>query len=194
MVCSDGHFCHLDRVFAPMAAYPRAYGEASTIPRKSFPANGSVATALPRRCGSRLAPLAVQMDNGVYTSKDRDNAQLEVNALLQEIDKIASNTRFNDVKLLDGAYDQTIRAGNTNAETIRVSIDSLSTASTAKLANYAVEKAATTSHIASFERCGLCAKPLLVVASSSSRHLRICLLYTSPSPRDKRQSRMPSSA
>jgi flagellin len=46
--------------------------------------------------------------------------------------------------LLDGAYDQTIRAGNTNAETIRVSIDALSTASTAKLANYAVEKATAT--------------------------------------------------
>jgi flagellin len=84
------------------------------------------------------------MENGIYTSKDRDNAQLEVNALLQEIDKIASNTRFNDVKLLDGAYDQTIRAGNTNAETIRVSIDSLSTAGSAKLANYAVEKATAT--------------------------------------------------
>ena len=92
----------------------------------------------------RMRELAVQMENGIYTSKDRDNAQLEVNALLQEIDKIASNTRFNDVKLLDGAYDQTIRAGNTNAETIRVSIDALSTASTAKLANYAVEKATGT--------------------------------------------------
>ena len=64
----------------------------------------------------RMRELAVQMENGIYTSKDRDNAQLEVNALLQEIDKIASNTRFNDVKLLDGAYDQTIRAGNTNAD------------------------------------------------------------------------------
>ena len=89
----------------------------------------------------RMRELAVQMENGIYTSKDRDNAQLEVNALLQEIDKIASNTRFNDVKLLDGAYDQTIRAGNTNAETIRAAIDSLATASSAKLANYAVEKA-----------------------------------------------------
>ena len=91
----------------------------------------------------RMRELAVQMENGIYTSKDRDNAQLEVNALLQEIDKIASNTRFNDVKLLDGAYDQTIRAGNTNAETIRVSIDALSTTSTAKLAQFAVEKATT---------------------------------------------------
>jgi flagellin len=87
----------------------------------------------------RMRELAVQMENGIYTSKDRDNAQLEVNALLQEIDKIASNTRFNDVKLLDGAYDQTIRAGNTNAETIRVNIDGLSGASTAKIEAKAVE-------------------------------------------------------
>ena len=62
-----------------------------------------------------MRELAVQMENGIYTSKDRDNAQLEVNALLQEIDKIASNTKFNDVDLLDGNYDQIIRAGNTNA-------------------------------------------------------------------------------
>ena len=89
----------------------------------------------------RMRELAVQMENGIYTSKDRDNAQLEVNALLQEIDKIASNTRFNDVKLLDGAYDQTIRAGNTNAETIRVSIDALTTAGTAKITEFASENA-----------------------------------------------------
>ena len=36
-----------------------------------------------------MRELAVQMDNGVYTGTDRDNAQLEVNALLAEIDKIA---------------------------------------------------------------------------------------------------------
>ncbi len=73
----------------------------------------------------RMRELAVQMDNGVYTAKDRDNAQLEINALLAEIDKIAANTRFNDVALLDGSYDQTIRSGNTNAETTRIRLDSL---------------------------------------------------------------------
>jgi flagellin len=91
----------------------------------------------------RMRELAVQMENGIYTSKDRDNAQLEVNALLQEVDKIAVNTKFNGVDLLDGKYDQTIRAGNTNAETIRVAIDGLKTADTAKLTQYAVEKAAS---------------------------------------------------
>jgi len=89
----------------------------------------------------RMRELAVQMENGIYTAKDRDNAQLEVNALLAEVDKIANNTRFNDVKVLDGSYDQTIRAGNTNAETIRVSVGSMKTADNAKLTSYAVEKA-----------------------------------------------------
>ena len=89
----------------------------------------------------RMRELAVQMENGIYTSKDRDNAQLEINALLAEVDKIANNTRFNDVNVLDGSYDQTIRAGNTNAETIKVNIGSLKTADNAKLTQYAVEKA-----------------------------------------------------
>ena len=93
----------------------------------------------------RMRELAVQMENGIYTAKDRDNAQLEVNALLAEVDKIANNTRFNDVNVLDGSYDQTIRAGNTNAETIRVNIGSLKTADNAKLTQYAVEKSISTS-------------------------------------------------
>ena len=91
----------------------------------------------------RMRELAVQMENGIYTAKDRDNAQLEVNALLSEIDKIANNTRFNDVAVLDGSYDKTIRAGNTNAETIRVAVNSLKTADNAKIAAHAVEKAVT---------------------------------------------------
>jgi len=85
----------------------------------------------------RMRELAVQMENGIYTAKDRDNAQLEVNALLAEVDKIANNTRFNDVKVLDGSYDQTVRAGNTNAETIRVNIGSLKTADNAKITGFA---------------------------------------------------------
>jgi flagellin len=89
----------------------------------------------------RMRELAVQMENGIYTAKDRDNAQLEVNALLAEIDKIATNTRFNDVAVLDGSYDQTIRAGNTNAETIRVAVGSLKTDGIAAIEQHAVEKA-----------------------------------------------------
>ena len=73
----------------------------------------------------RIRELAVQMDNGVYTQKDRDNAQMEVDALIAEIDKIAANTRFNDVSLLDGTYDQYLRTGNHNDEVTRLRFDSL---------------------------------------------------------------------
>ena len=48
----------------------------------------------------RMRELAVQMNNGVYTSRDRDNAQMEVNALLEQIDKIAETAKFNGVNLL----------------------------------------------------------------------------------------------
>jgi len=75
----------------------------------------------------RMRELAVQMNNGVYTSADRANAQLEVAALLAEIDKIADNTAFNDVKVLDGSYSADIRAGNTNVEVITVTIDRMKT-------------------------------------------------------------------
>ena len=35
----------------------------------------------------------MQMDKWCLYSKDRDNAQMEVDALIAEIDKIAANTR-----------------------------------------------------------------------------------------------------
>jgi flagellin len=89
----------------------------------------------------RMRELAVQMQNGIYTSKDRSNAQMEIRALLAEIDKITENTQYNKVNLLDGTYDQTVRAGNSNAETIRLMIGSAATKETAKIENFAVEKA-----------------------------------------------------
>jgi len=75
----------------------------------------------------RMRELAVQMNNGVYTDADRSNAQLEVTALLAEIDKVANNSAFNQVKILDGTYSQDIRAGNTNPEVINVTIDRMNT-------------------------------------------------------------------
>ena len=53
----------------------------------------------------RIRELAIQMDNGIYTDKDRDNAELEDEALRAEVNKVVANTRFNDVSLLDGSYD-----------------------------------------------------------------------------------------
>jgi len=71
----------------------------------------------------RIRELAVQMANGIYEdTPDRDNAQLEVSALLSQVTLIADNTRFNDVNLIDGSFTGvTIQAGNTTAETISLS-------------------------------------------------------------------------
>ncbi len=71
----------------------------------------------------RMRELSVQMANGIYSDGDRANAQLEVEALLAEIDKIADNTNFNGVKVLDGSYSSEIRAGNTNSEIIGIAVD-----------------------------------------------------------------------
>ena len=89
----------------------------------------------------RMRELAVQMHNSVYTSKDRDNAQMEVNALLQQIDQIAETSKFNGVNLLDGTYNKEIRAGNTNAEVLNVAINNMATTSMAKIGMFATEKA-----------------------------------------------------
>ena len=78
----------------------------------------------------RIRELAVQMANGIYEdTPDRDNAQLEVAALLAQVDLIASYTRFNDTSLIDGTFASVdLQVGNTTSETINVTIGSMSTA------------------------------------------------------------------
>lgn len=51
----------------------------------------------------RMRELAVQSSNGTYTDADREAIQLEVDALKDEIDRIAGATEFNTLKLLDGS-------------------------------------------------------------------------------------------
>ena len=70
----------------------------------------------------RMRELAVQSHNGVYTDADRRNAQTEVSSLLAELDKIAKQTTFNDIYLLDGSYQSQMRVGNTNSEVVDVTI------------------------------------------------------------------------
>ncbi|MDI6785652.1 MAG: flagellin [bacterium] len=48
----------------------------------------------------RMRTLAVQTSNGTYTSTDRKLVQAEVAQLLQEIDRLASATQFNELQVL----------------------------------------------------------------------------------------------
>ena len=50
----------------------------------------------------RMRELAIQASNGVMTSNDRGEIQKEVDELLTELDRIATNTEFNTKKILDG--------------------------------------------------------------------------------------------
>ena len=51
--------------------------------------------------------LAVQSSNGIYTQGDRQLIQVEVSALVDEVDRIASQAEFNKFKLLLGDYART---------------------------------------------------------------------------------------
>jgi len=52
----------------------------------------------------RLRELAVQSSNGIYTSQDRQQIQVEVSQLVDEIDRIASHAQFNGLNMLTGSF------------------------------------------------------------------------------------------
>jgi flagellin len=62
----------------------------------------------------RIRELAVQSANGIYTAEDRMQIQVEVSALVDEIDRIASHAQFNGLNLLTGRF---ARATGENAVT-----------------------------------------------------------------------------
>ena len=51
----------------------------------------------------RMRELAVQAANGTETDSDRGNIQDEIEQLQEELDRIAEDTEFNTMKLLDGS-------------------------------------------------------------------------------------------
>jgi len=53
----------------------------------------------------RMRELSVQSANGTYTDEDRQQIQYEVDALKEEVDRIAESTEYNEMKLLDGSLD-----------------------------------------------------------------------------------------
>ncbi|MEZ5977621.1 MAG: flagellin [Planctomycetota bacterium] len=51
----------------------------------------------------RLRELAIQASNGTYSTEDRAVLDVEFQAILSEIDRIATSTEFNEIPLLDGS-------------------------------------------------------------------------------------------
>ena len=52
----------------------------------------------------RIRELAVQSSNGVYTTEDRMQIQVEVSQLVDEVNRIASHAQFNGMNLLQGDF------------------------------------------------------------------------------------------
>lgn len=78
----------------------------------------------------RMRLLAVQCSNQTYTSTDRAQAQVEVNQLIEEIDRMASAVQFNTHQLFKGHWDPAekngaplrIHIGANKDEIIRITI------------------------------------------------------------------------
>ena len=54
----------------------------------------------------RIRELAVQSSNGIYSDEDRMQIQVEVSALVAEVDRIASQAQFNGMNMLTGRFAQ----------------------------------------------------------------------------------------
>jgi flagellin len=69
----------------------------------------------------RVRELAVQSANATNSASDRAAMQQEVSQLVAEIDRVAGQTNFNGVKLLDGSFSaQNFQVGANVGETITV--------------------------------------------------------------------------
>jgi flagellin len=55
----------------------------------------------------RVRVLAVQAANGIYSNEDRQLIQVEVSALVDEVDRLASQAEFNKFKILTGDFART---------------------------------------------------------------------------------------
>ena len=75
----------------------------------------------------RIRELAVQAANDTNSVKDRGFLQTEVNSLLQEINRVATQTIYNNKVVLDGNLTGHFQVGTEKGQTIEFSIKSIDT-------------------------------------------------------------------
>ena len=70
----------------------------------------------------RIRELAVQAVNSTNIADDRTTLQAEVSQLVAEIDRVASQTKFNNINLLDGSFvNKNFQVGANTTETVTLS-------------------------------------------------------------------------
>jgi len=75
----------------------------------------------------RIRELAVQAANDTNSSTDRTYLQKEVDSLMNEINRVASQTVYNDLNVLDGTRSGTIQVGTDAGQTVAFSIAAIDT-------------------------------------------------------------------
>jgi flagellin len=75
----------------------------------------------------RVRELAVQAANDTNSVTDRGYLQKEVNSLLDEINRVSSQTVYNNQEVLDGSQAGTLQVGTDAGQTIAFTIDSIDT-------------------------------------------------------------------
>jgi len=82
----------------------------------------------------RMRDLSVQSSNASNSASDRASLQNEVSQLASEIDRVAKNSSFNGVKLLDGTFNaQTFQVGANNTTNDHITVASIASATGASL-------------------------------------------------------------
>jgi len=59
----------------------------------------------------RLRELAVQSSNGIYSDEDRFMIQVEINQLVDEVNRVSSHAQFNQMNMLTGRFAENAPAG-----------------------------------------------------------------------------------
>jgi flagellin len=73
----------------------------------------------------RLRELAVQSANDTNTSSDRSAIMSEANQLISEVNRVAENTTFNGMKVLDGSFTgKQLQIGADAGQVLRIDVDS----------------------------------------------------------------------
>ncbi len=98
---------------------------------------------------NRMRELAVQASNGTLTTADRATLDTEFQALITEIDRVATQTTFNGVSLLNGTTTSLdVQVGINTGETISIGLSD-TTATTLSLQGEDITSAANASSVLS---------------------------------------------
>lgn len=92
----------------------------------------------------RIRDLSVQSANSTNSASDRVSMQTEVTQLLAEIDRVAQNSSFNGIKLLDGSFvAQNFQVGANGTANDTIQVSSIASARTTQLGGIGTTTQAT---------------------------------------------------